>query len=83
MSDWIDDEVWNGGTCWDWKLSEMLKCNIQGSSRVPIVQDWMACDSFAYSLIHFFNKYVLISLCVLGRVPGAEDKTMSKTQTLF
>lgn len=22
-------------------------------SGVPMVQDWMACDSFAYSLIHF------------------------------
>lgn len=79
LSDWIDDEVWNGGTCWDWKLSRCWNAIFRGPYGSGLDGMWFIC----LFINPFFNKYLLISLCVLGRVPGAEDKTMSKTQTLF
>lgn len=72
----------NGDTSLDWWLSEKLKFNLPGSSGTSVVQAWMARDLFAPSSIHSVNKCVLITLPVLGSVPGAEDRTMSKTQTL-
>ena len=50
------------------------------SSRAPYGS---GLDSFCLLINPFvFNKCLLISLSILGRISGAKDRTVSKTQTL-